>query len=230
MYNKIMIRVALLEYEKETKDIVFILSKMFMDVDWTFRHYTKASDLLKAMKEEEYNVFIFDEIFKTPRMESVFVHDNPNAIFIYVCTNTIVTRQDDQRGRIFYIEKDKLNSRLNDLKEIITSQSKQKDLYTLSYDGVKVNLPYEEIYYLEKNEKMVYFHTRKGVFHQRINMSDLESVFEPYGFIRTHVSYLVNGKHIVAWYKDEVDLITGEKIPLSRAQKKKILSKRANLS
>ncbi|MCF0105608.1 MAG: LytTR family transcriptional regulator [Holdemanella sp.] len=222
-----MIRVAFLEYEKETKDIVFILSKMFMNVDWTFRHYTKASELLKAMKEEEYNVFVFDEIFKTNRMESVFVHDNPNAIFIYVCVNPIVVKKDDQRGRIFYIEKDKLNVRLNEIRDAITSQASQKELYALSYDGIKVNLPYEEIYYLEKSEKMVYFHTKKGIFHQRINMSNLEDVFTPYGFIRTHVSYLVNEKHIVAWYKDEVELITSKKIPLSRAQKKKILANQA---
>ena len=46
-----MIKVAILEYEKETKDIVFQLSKLFMHEDWCFRHYLKASDLAKRMKE-----------------------------------------------------------------------------------------------------------------------------------------------------------------------------------
>ena len=80
-----MIKVAILEYEKETKDIVFQLSKLFMHEDWCFRHYLKASDLAKRMKEEDYQLFVFDEMFKTSRIESVFVHDNPNAIVIYVC-------------------------------------------------------------------------------------------------------------------------------------------------
>ena len=79
-----MIKVALLEYEKETKDIVFQLSKLFTHEDWCFRHYLKASDLAKRMKEEEYQLFVFDEMFKTNRIESVFVHDNSNAIVIYV--------------------------------------------------------------------------------------------------------------------------------------------------
>lgn len=87
-----MIKVAILEYEKETKDIVFQLSKLFMHEDWCFRHYLKASDLAKRMKEEEYQLFVFDEMFKTNRIESVFVHDNPNAIVIYVCENPIKTR------------------------------------------------------------------------------------------------------------------------------------------
>ena len=94
-----MIKVAILEYEKETKDIVFQLSKLFMHEDWCFRHYLKASDLAKRMKEEEYQLFVFDEMFKTSRIESVFVHDNPNAIVIYVCENPIKTRGDDERSR-----------------------------------------------------------------------------------------------------------------------------------
>lgn len=100
-----MIRVAFLEYEKETKDIIFELSKVFNELDWTFRHYRKASDLAKVMRKQEIHLFVFDEMFKTPRLESVFVHDNPNALFIYVCKNALVTKDKDQRSRVLYIEK-----------------------------------------------------------------------------------------------------------------------------
>ena len=219
-----MIRIAILEYEKETKDIIFQLAKMFHKTDWTFRHYWKASELAKAMKEESYQIFIFDEMFKNPRLESVFVHDNPNAIFIYVCSNAIQTRGNDQRARILYIEKEKIVEDLEENEKMILSQSIQNDVYSFSYSGVHVNLPYEDIYYLEKNEKMVYFHTKKGVFKKRINMSELEEVFEPYGFLRVHVSFLVNSKHIISWNKDEVEMIQGDKIPLSRQQRRKIFA------
>ena len=219
-----MIRVAFLEYEKETKDIVFELARIFNEMDWTFRHYRKASDLAKAMKNEEIHLFIFDEMFKTSRLESVFVHDNPNALFIYVCQNASLTKANDQRSRVLYIEKDKLIGDLRKYENTILAQCSQVDLYNLSYDGVHVNLAYEDIYYLEKVDKMVYFHTKKGEFHKRINMSELETIFAPYGFLRVHVSYLVNAKHIVAWYKDEVMIVTQEKIPMSRAQKRKIMA------
>ena len=219
-----MIRIAFLEYEKETKELAFLMAKTFAKQDWTFRYYTKASDLMKAMKDESYQIFVFDEIFKTPRIESVFVHDNPNSIFIYLVENKYRYLKEDERGRIVYIEKDRLQEQFNEVEESILRQSLQTDLYRLTYNGVDVNLPYEEIYYMEKLEKMVYFHTKKGEFHQRINMGDLETIFAPYGFIRVHVSYLVNEKHISAWYKDEVELVTSQRIPLSRAQKKKILA------
>ena len=217
-----MIRVAFLEYEREVKDIVYLMSKTFVENDWTFRTYTKASDLMKGLKNESYQIFVFDEIFKTPRIESVFVHDNPKSLFIFVVENKYRYLKEDQRGRVLYIERDRIQEQYEEIQDSILKQSIQTNLYRLTYNGVDVNLPYEEIYYLEKIDKMVYFHTKKGEFHQRINMSQLETLFSPYGFLRVHVSFLVNEKHIASWYKDEVELTTGKRIPLSRQQKRKI--------
>lgn len=56
-----MIRIAILEHEKETKEIVFLLARVFRQNDWVFRHYFKASELARKMKEESYQIFIFDE-------------------------------------------------------------------------------------------------------------------------------------------------------------------------
>lgn len=223
-----MIRVAFLEYETQTKELAFYMSKTFMKYDWTFRHYTRASDLAKAMQEESYQIFVFDEMFKTPRMESVFVHDNMNSTIIYLCENKFKYIKDDERARIIYIEKDRIQEQYEEYENDILKQVSQTDIYRLTYNGVDVNLSYEDIYYMEKIEKMVYFHTKKGEFHQRTNMSDLETLFAPYGFLRVHVSYLVNTKHIVSWHKDEVELFNQKRIPLSRAQKKKILAQRKN--
>ena len=217
-----MIRVAILEHEKETKDIVFLLARVFRQTDWVFRHYFKASELAKRMKEEPYQVFIFDEMFKSPRMESVFVHDNPDAVLIYLCEDPLKAKAGDDRERIFYLSKNSLTAGLESISQRLIAQSSQNDNYTLIYDGTHVNIPYQEIYYVEKIEKMVWFHTRKGVFHKRMNMSDLEKLFAPYGFLRVHVSYLVNRKHIRSWNKEDVELNNGQVIPLSRAQKRKL--------
>lgn len=47
---------------------------------------------------------------------------------------------------------------------MIRSQCIQSHVYEFNYDGVRMNLSYEDIYYLEKNEKMVYFYTKKRRF------------------------------------------------------------------
>ena len=165
-------------------------------------------------------------MFKTPRFESVFVHDHPNAVIIYLCTDPKNVKQEDCRSRIFYLAKANLYDQVQAIAESLLAQVQQADLYMLNYDGVCVNLPYEDIYYLEKMDKMVYFHTKKGEFHKRTNMSDLEKIFSKYGFLRIHVSYIVNEKHITAWFNDAVELNDSIRIPMSRAQKRKILAER----
>ena len=140
-----MIRIAILEYEKESKEIIFQFGKIFKNVDWTFRHFWKASELAKAMKDEEYQIFVFDEMFKTPRLESVFVHDNPNALFIYICDDPTQVKGEDGRERMIYIQKNALVKDLEDKAQIIMQQARQSEMYSLVYNGVHVNLPVQDV-------------------------------------------------------------------------------------
>ena len=215
-----MIKAAILEREKESKDIIFLLGEYFREVDWTFRHFYKASELARATKNESYQIFVFDEIFKSPRLESVFVHDNPSSIFIFVCEDPEMSRNGDARERIFYISKASLAEDFERIRPKIVAQSRQQEIYELTYNGVQIDIPVEDIYYMEKIEKNVYFHTRKGVFHKRFSMIELEKYFENYGFMRVHVSYIVNSKYITGIYQDQVEINHERRIPLSRARKK----------
>lgn len=217
-----MINVAILEHEKESKEIIFQLGNILRKVPWTFRHYYKASELAKAAKEEDYQIFIFDEMFRTPRFESVFVHDHPAALIIYVCADPHSLQAEEERERVLYISKNRLIPDLQEIADKIQSQARQEEIYPLSCHGVKVELPINEIYYLEKQGKNVYFHTAKGVFHRRLFLVDLEEFFEPYGFIRVHVSYLVNRKYITAVSRNEVTINNSVTVPLSRQHKRRL--------
>lgn len=221
-----MIRVALLEHEKETKEVVFTLSKIFDGVDWTFRHFYKPSVLAKVCQNQDFQIFVFDEMFKSNRFESVFVHDHPNTLILYLCQDVRQLQAGDQRHRVFYLSKDTIQEDLQAISNQLLTQTKQADLYSIQYNGVHVSIPYEDIYYLEKMDKMVYFHTKKGVFHKRMNMSDAQEAFANYGFLRIHVSYIVNEKHITAWFHDAVQINDHEMIPMSRSQKRKIKTER----
>ena len=217
-----MVKVAILEYEKETKEIAYALCEYYKDLDWTFRHFFKASDLARALKDESYQVFFFDELFKSPRTESVFVHDNPGALIVYLCQDPSILEAEDDRERVLYLSKANLSADLNAVKDKLIRQARQKESYSFYYNGVKIDIPVEDIYYMEKVEKNVVFHTRKGTFHRRLNLSELEEDFAKYGFLRAHVSYIVNSKYITAIYKDEIELNHEMRVPLSRQQKKKL--------
>lgn len=217
-----MIRVAILEHEKETKEIVFALGSFFKNIDWVFRHFYKASDLARAMKEESFQIFFFDEIFDTPRLDSVFVHDNPTALVVYLYDDPLARQRSETRHRVLYLSKKQLAADLKMIEERLCAQAAQKEVYPMVCQGVKINLPVEDIFYIEKEGKNAIFHTKKGEFHRRAALSDLETVFERYGFLRVHNTYLVNGKYITGIFREEVELNYSMYVPLSRLQKKRL--------
>lgn len=217
-----MIKIAILEHERETKEIVFALSNYFSLIDWTFRHFYKASDLVKAMKTESYQIFFFDEVFQTPRFESVFVHDNPSSLIVYLCQDPKDRETKETRRRVLYISKSSLKLELSRIEKELKAQANQQECYSLIYQGVRIDIPIEDIYYLEKIGKNVHFHTTKGEFYRRLSLNDLEAIFDKYGFLRVHLSYLVNGTYLTGVYKDEVELDHKFRVPLSRLQKQKL--------
>lgn len=217
-----MIRVAILEHEKESKDIIFALGSFFQDIDWVFRHFYKASDVARRMKEESYQIFFFDEIFDTPRLDSVFVHDNPTALIVYLYNDPEAKRRAETRHRVLYLSKAHLVAEMKSIKEQLLAHAAQKEVYPMICQGVKINLPIEDIFYIEKEGKNAIFHTKKGEFHRRVSLTDLEEAFDRYGFLRVHNTYLVNGKYITGIFREEVEINYAMYVPLSRLQKKRL--------
>lgn len=76
---------------------------------------------------------------------------------------------------------------------------------------------YEEIYYLESMGHMVVVHTKKGDFR---SYGRLEKVKEslPGSFVHCHKSYIVNMNHIQKIDKNQILLLNGSVVPISKSR------------
>ena len=110
------------------------------------------------------------------------------------------------------------------MKRVICVVEDEKDLNNLVAQYLRKE-GYEVRSYYTYEEASAHVQDDEMCIRDRANMADLEERLADFGFLRVHVSYLVNAKYIVGWFKDEVELSNGDKVPLSRAQKKKILAK-----
>ena len=59
----------------------------------------------------------------------------------------------------------------------------------------------------------------------RIKLNQVEEILKEHGFIRVHVSYLVNEVYIERMYANELKLFTGESIPISRTYKAEVYNR-----
>lgn len=90
-------------------------------------------------------------------------------------------------------------------------------------DNGKIKIiPVGRVHYLEAADDYVKIHTADGVFLKKKTMQYFEDSMQPFEFVRTHRSYIINAQLITRidpYEKDShiVVLTTGDKLPVSKA-------------
>jgi len=118
------------------------------------------------------------------------------------------------------------NSFLTDISNVIEAYLKYIDnsdvggTLVLTTDKGRLSLSYNEVVYIECLGKGQYIRIkdREEKVMIRATMDKLAADLEPYGFVRTHKSYIVNCRYIRVIDKNEVSLTTGDVALVSRSR------------
>lgn len=95
-----------------------------------------------------------------------------------------------------------------------TKQKAQQDLLLTLPDGVK-KLNVQQIYYVEVQNRMLYYHTDEGIFVMRGTMQSVEQILPSYAFAKCNHWYIVNLKHVSEVKKTTV-VVAGHELEVSR--------------
>ncbi|MGN0732990.1 MAG: LytR/AlgR family response regulator transcription factor, partial [Emergencia sp.] len=101
------------------------------------------------------------------------------------------------------------------------------DSITLTKDRKKRDIAISQISYFEVYNRMLVTHytenNRPCSLETYGSLKRIEEQLTGKEFVRIHNSYLVNGKQIKLVFSDHIELISGEKLPVSRGYKKKLV-------
>ena len=105
--------------------------------------------------------------------------------------------------------------------------STQNERFAFRFEKRIYQLPLREIVYFESNLRLIYIHgkDREYRFYGKLNQVQEQMEKMSRYFIRIQRSYLVNYYHILSMNGKEVELITGEKLPVSKEYKDRALSR-----
>ena len=88
-------------------------------------------------------------------------------------------------------------------------------------DGpVEALLRVKDIYYIEAQDKRVRVVLKDTALSDRRGIDEIERALAGEDFFRVHRSYLINFRYVARLDKNEILLVSGEQIPLSRLRKK----------
>ena len=112
---------------------------------------------------------------------------------------------------------------LNSIKELIDRHmKKQYSIFSFSSNNGTTKLLTDHIYYFESYMRTITICAKEGKFSFTGTISALEEELRPYGFIRTHKSFLVNISHIYNIFKDSITMDNQDILPMSKHKRKEI--------
>lgn len=111
-------------------------------------------------------------------------------------------------GAVDYLLKPYSAEQIERAIERVTAKAKPKELRLIAKAGDNhYLLTPGEIYYVKADLSEVIFRTDKGFSYYPKKISELETLLEPYGFLRIHRSYLINLRRV-----DEMETINQSRI------------------
>lgn len=213
-----MLRIAVVETEEIAKEIVFSL-RLAYEEDFVFHYYNKLSQLNKDQQDREFQLLFFHGKFDTPRVNSAFIQDYQNRL-------TVFCDKGDASNNVFehvmHIDRNRIRDEMPRVLRSIAHFMKIEQQYFFSYNNVSIALKMHEIYYIEKDNKNLIYHTKKGEFSERKSMRDAEVFFSQYPFVRIHSTYMVNLAHVIRIENDAVYL-RNLQLPIARARKNDVM-------
>lgn len=99
-------------------------------------------------------------------------------------------------------------------------RNKDEQYITIHNDSGNYKVLLKSIRYIETYNRNLLVHAEKENIICYRKLRDMESELEKYGFARCHSSFLVNMLYVEKIEKTDIQLFTGERIPVSKTKKK----------
>ncbi len=194
---------------------MLIKEKFFNDLD-SLDIFSSGDDLKSS--KEVYDVLFLD--IDMPNVSGIEIAKE------YLCSDTMivfVTNRDDMVFDAFnttksigFVRKTKLESDLKAVIDRINRELQSDMFFSVKNGGTLTKVKYSEIIYIEKISHNIVVHTEKRALSIRKNISETEEMLRAYGFVRTHVGFIVNLEYIELINSKGVLLSNGTLIPISR--------------
>ncbi len=148
--------------------------------------------------------------YKDKMFSIVFVTNRDDLVFeAYNTTNTLG-----------FVRKSNIEEDLPIVLDRLHRESQSTMYLTVKSSSELTRVRYSEILYIEKLSHNVILHTLTNDISMRKTISETEELLNGYGFVRTHIGYIVNMEYIKLINSKEVILVNGKVVPISRQKVK----------
>ena len=222
MRGDLMIRIAIVDDEeiilksirKKTEDLLNELK-----VDFEIYDYTDGTILLKEFKNVRFDIVFLD--IEMPGISGLEIaqrirDEEENVDIIFITNKDDLVYDSIKFAPFRFIRKFRFETEISEaLNKYICKYDKNNLMYVFSTLYGKKQVPVMQIKYIEVKSHKLHIHKINEIFTVSGNLNDIEEIFNQYGFMKIHQSYLVNYRFIKLIKRTSVILDDGTELPLS---------------
>lgn len=197
--------------------------------------FNNAIELISAMKQNNYNALFLDVIM--PAFSGLDaardIRLDNSGIPIVFLTSSPEFAVESYRVRAFDYLMKPVNS--GDLFKTLDrifalTKTQVKEYLTITHSKGSFVLPYDQLEFVEINNRVLSFHTVDGEIQSIAGrLSDYEKmILDIPQFIKVHRSYIINMSNMKSFNKSSFTTVTGEVIPVSRNIAREVQDKYLN--
>lgn len=201
------------------------IDQTYQDLDMLVDGFTSGEALLAAVQKQSqpYQLILLDiemrgidGIETAKRLRKIL----PDCYIIFITSHDEFALTGYEVAAFRYLVKPVQPEKLTEA--ISAVRAELSDHITLHVeDGpVEALLRVKDIYYIEAQDKRVRVVLKDTTFSDRRGIDEIERALAGEDFFRVHRSYLINFRYVARLDKNEILLVSGEQIPLSRLRKK----------
>lgn len=202
-----------------------LIDEIYQDLDMLVDGFTSGEALLAAVQKQSqpYQLILLDiemrgidGIETAKRLRKIL----PDCYIIFITSHDEFALTGYEVAAFRYLVKPVQPEKLTEA--ISAVRAELSDHITLHVeDGpVEALLRVKDIYYIEAQDKRVRVVLKDTAFSDRRGIDEIERALAGEDFFRVHRSYLINFRYVARLDKNEILLVSGEQIPLSRLRKK----------
>ncbi len=185
--------------------------------------FSSGEDFLGQNKDMKFDIVFLDiEMKKINGMEVAYKirERNPDTEIVFVTVMMEYALEGYRVNARRYLLKENLEQLIPECLSIILRAQDENlsDRQTFSFIGGERTIKVRDVYYVESRLHKLCFVREEENLYIYAKLSQVETILEQYGFVRTHQSYLVNMKFIEKISNYLLYLSNGDRIPVVKSR------------
>lgn len=201
------------------KEIETYMQKNGLELE--FYSFRSETDLKQFLSDHELDLLFMD--IEMPGKNGIdlageIVQLQPDCQIAF-CTNYLEFAVDVYETRhCYYVLKEEFAQRLpNIIRKVLREQQRGEGRICIETHGRKEIIRTKEIIYIERIKKKSCIHLVGGELRETAaKLDDLYALLGSSEFVRCHKSFIVSFEKVSRYSRQEMSMITGENIPISR--------------